>query len=111
MAVYSLLCDVFTQNLPQASSGYQFKKSMGATNHGRHSPATHPSILDFVPGMLSKHMFDLWMSRADYLDFICLMHRFQFSRQTADGEVSTEEFWLDDGKPLTDKDRDNVMGW
>lgn len=111
MAVYSLLCDVFTRNLPQASTGYQFKKSIGATNHGRLSPATHPNILDFVPGMLSKHMFDLWMSRAEYRDYACLMYRFQFSRQSADGEVLTEEFWSDDGKSLTTKDRDNIMGW
>lgn len=111
MAVYSLIFDVFTPTLSQASSGYKFRRAMGATNQSKLSPTAPPATLDFEPGMLSKHMFDLWTSGAERHEFICLIYRFQFSRQNADHEELTEEFWLDDGTPLTTKDRSNVVDW
>jgi hypothetical protein len=84
---------------------------MGATNQKKLSSTAPPAILDFEPGMLSKHMFNLWMSRAEHHEFTCLIYRIQFSRQIDDHKESTEEFWLDDGTPLTPKDRDDVMNW
>ena len=110
MAVYSSIFDVFTPTLSQASSGFKFRRAIGATNQSKASPTAPPAILDFEPGMLSKHMFDLWVSGAKRHEFTCLIYRFQFSCQNAHYEESTE-FWLDDGTSLTTKDRDDVAAW
>jgi hypothetical protein len=111
MAVYSLIFDVFTPTLSKASSVYKFIKAMGATHPSELDPAAHLATLDFEIGMLSKHMFDLWISEAKFDRFLCLIYRFQFSRQNDDNEEPKEEFWLDDGTPLEGKDQNNVMAW
>jgi hypothetical protein len=97
---------VFTPNLAQALSSSKFRKAIGATSQGKVYPATHPNILNFVPGMLSKHVFDLWMSGTECDKYTCLVYRFQFSCQNADREGPTEKFWLDDGGR---QNRDNLL--
>lgn len=111
MAVYSLIFDVFTPALSKASSVYKFIKAMGAIHPSKLLPAAHLATLDFEIGMLSKHMFDLWISEAKFDRFLCLIYRFQFSRQNDGNDEPKEEFWLDDGTPLEGKDQNNVMAW
>jgi hypothetical protein len=111
MTVYSLPYNVFSRNLLPASSSYKLTKLIGVTSHDNLLLGKNSDIMDFAPGVLSEQMLDLWMSRAESHKFVCLIYRFQFSCQSADGNESTEEFWLDDGKSLNSLDWQNVRAW
>lgn len=104
--VHASLCAIFAHESLPNRSAQALCKIIGVLDGNDPSYSDmQPGLLNFTPGQLSDHLYALWIGETECPMKVILFYRLELKCQSADGSESTEEYWLDDGKPLTTTER------